>query len=53
MDCTVFCGESENMTDSTVSQLGFYVRLHTDFEAALARVTEALKAEGFWWFYRN
>lgn len=47
MDCTVFCGEYENMTDSTVSQLGFYVRLHTDFEAALARVTEALKAEGF------
>lgn len=27
--------------------LGFYVTLHTDFDTALARVTDALKAEGF------
>lgn len=35
------------MTDSATPQLGLFVRLHTDFETALARVTEALKAEGF------
>ncbi len=27
--------------------LGFHVHLHTDFDTAVARVTEALKAEGF------
>lgn len=35
------------MTDPAVSQLGLHVRLSADFETALARVTEALKAEGF------
>lgn len=34
-------------TETTTSQLGLHVRLHTDFETALARVTAALKAEGF------
>lgn len=33
------------MTDQT--QLGFTVHLKTDFDTALQRVTEALKAEGF------
>lgn len=31
----------------TTMALGLTVRLHTDYETALARVTEALKAEGF------
>jgi uncharacterized protein (DUF302 family) len=31
----------------TTTQLGFKVHLETDFETARARVTEALKAEGF------
>lgn len=35
------------MTETTTPQLGLFVRLHTDFDTALARVTEALKAEGF------
>jgi len=35
------------MTNSAAPQLGLFVRLHTDFETALARVTEALRAEGF------
>ncbi len=35
------------MTDMTSSGLGLSVRLHTDWETALARVTAALKAEGF------
>lgn len=35
------------MAETTTSQLGLQVRLHTDFATALARVTEALKAEGF------
>jgi len=34
------------MTDTTQA-LGFQVRLKTDFDTALARVTEALKTEGF------
>ncbi|GAB4456120.1 MAG: DUF302 domain-containing protein [Anaerolineales bacterium] len=33
------------MTETT--QIGFRVHLKTDFESALQRVTEALKAEGF------
>jgi uncharacterized protein (DUF302 family) len=33
------------MTETT--QIGFQVLLKTDFESALQRVTEALKAEGF------
>jgi uncharacterized protein (DUF302 family) len=35
------------MTETTTTQLGLHVRLNTDFETALARVAEALKAEGF------
>ncbi len=35
------------MTDTTQSSLGFTVRLHTDWNTALERVTAALKAEGF------
>lgn len=31
----------------TLTQLGLTVRLNTTYEAALVRVTEALKAEGF------
>jgi uncharacterized protein (DUF302 family) len=31
----------------TITQLGLTVRLNTTYEAALVRVTEALKAEGF------
>lgn len=33
--------------DPTTTQLGFHVRLATDFDAAVERVTAALKAEGF------
>lgn len=33
--------------DQTATQLGFHVRLATDFAAARARVTAALKEEGF------
>ncbi len=33
--------------DTTTTQLGMTVRLKTDYETTLARVTEALKAEGF------
>lgn len=33
--------------NSTTTALGLTVRLNLDFEAAIARVTEALKAEGF------
>jgi len=35
------------MTESSQTQIGFTVRLKTDFESATQRVTEALKAEGF------
>ena len=35
------------MTETTQTAIGRTVRLHTDFASALARVTEALKAEGF------
>ena len=35
------------MTNLTPAQLGLNVRLNTDFEEALTRVTAALKAEGF------
>ena len=35
------------MTEDTVTNLGFKVVLHTDFESAIQRVTEALKTEGF------
>jgi uncharacterized protein (DUF302 family) len=35
------------MTETTSSQLGLQVRLKTDFETAIQRVTEALKVEGF------
>src|SRR5512144_2030402 len=35
------------MTEMTPSSLGLSVRLHTDWETALQRVTAALKAEGF------
>ena len=35
------------MTNLTPAQLGLNVRLNTDFEAALTRVTAALKVEGF------
>lgn len=32
---------------TTTTSLGLTVRLHTNFETAITRVTEALKAEGF------
>ena len=35
------------MTNLAPAQLGLNVRLNTDFEEALTRVTAALKAEGF------
>ena len=35
------------MNKTTISAVGRTVRLHADFASALARVTEALKAEGF------
>jgi len=35
------------MTESSQTQIGFTVRLKTDFESATQSVTEALKAEGF------
>lgn len=35
------------MTDLKTGPLGTTVRLNTDFETAIRRVTEALKAEGF------
>ena len=35
------------MTNFTPARLGLNVRLNTDFEEALTRVTAALKAEGF------
>ncbi len=35
------------MQETTQTAIGRTVRLHTDFASALARVTEALKAEGF------
>ena len=35
------------MHETTQTAIGRTVRLHTDFASALARVTEALKAEGF------
>jgi uncharacterized protein (DUF302 family) len=35
------------MTETTSSQLGIHVRLNTDFETAIQRVTDALKVEGF------
>ncbi len=35
------------MNDGVQTKLGTTVQLKTDFESALARVTEALKAEGF------
>ncbi len=35
------------MSDMTKSGLGISVKLHTDWETALQRVTAALKAEGF------
>ena len=34
------------MTETTSSQLGIHVRLNTDFETAIQRVTDALKVEG-------
>jgi len=33
--------------DATQTQIGITVHLNTDFESALQRVTDALKAEGF------
>jgi uncharacterized protein (DUF302 family) len=35
------------MNENTVNSIGLSVRLATDFESALARTIEALKAEGF------
>ena len=35
------------MIETAQTAIGRTVRLHTDFASALARVTEALKAEGF------
>ena len=35
------------MDHQTTNEIGMTVRLHVNFETALARVTEALKAEGF------
>ena len=35
------------MTEKNSSQLGMHVRLKTDFETAVQRVTDALKVEGF------
>lgn len=35
------------MTEKALTNLGFHVALTTDFNAAIQRVTEALKAEGF------
>lgn len=35
------------MTEKALTNLGFHVALTTDFNAAIQRVTEALKTEGF------
>jgi uncharacterized protein (DUF302 family) len=35
------------MSESTENQLGIYVHLQVDYETALTRTIEALKAEGF------
>lgn len=35
------------MLPETNTNLGIFVKLHTDYETALARVTAALKTEGF------
>ncbi len=35
------------MTENTKTQLGFTVQLKTDFDSALQKVADALKAEGF------
>jgi len=35
------------MTETTSSQLGIQIRLNTDFDTAIHRVTDALKVEGF------
>lgn len=35
------------MHNQTMTSLGIHVRLNADFDSALARVTEALKVEGF------
>ena len=35
------------MSDLPISKIGITVRLNTDYESALTRVTEALKMEGF------
>ncbi len=35
------------MSETTTGQLGIFVRLNTDYETALARTVDALKAEGF------
>jgi uncharacterized protein (DUF302 family) len=35
------------MSESTENQLGIYVHLQVDYETALSRTIEALKAEGF------
>jgi len=35
------------MTENTKMQLGFTVQLKTDFDSALQKVADALKAEGF------
>ncbi len=35
------------MTEQTLTHIGTTVRLDSDFESAVARVTNALKAEGF------
>lgn len=35
------------MSENTMNSLGYFVRLSTDFDAAVARTIEALKVEGF------
>ncbi len=40
-------GERLKSINPTINQLGLTVHLNTTYEAALARVTEALKAKGF------
>jgi uncharacterized protein (DUF302 family) len=39
--------ESNEMSSTIGSQLGSFVQLNTDYETALTRTTDALKAEGF------
>ncbi len=37
----------KKMSEATENNLGIYVRLNTDYQTALARTVDALKAEGY------